>query len=229
MPPVSQGMVVQVPVSLSGHTLSALSLLISVPSLIASARCRSRDGLSLGTTFMPSSSSSASSASPNPTMFKSRRRFLKLFGNACTTCGARRCLGAECQRVCEDPQCSSPWANSLCLLFIYYFILLYYYNFLGLGGGAVRCCNCNVFWVWGDLVDRMASYSVLDHVDFFLLDVQGFRHVMLDNSYSQALCNLKQSEPHSLYPCFPDLQSARRIRFERERGVALGGGHLGRV
>ncbi len=107
MPPVSQGMVVQVPVSLSGHTLSALSLLISVPSLIASARCRSRDGLSLGTTFMPSSSSS-SSASPNPTMFKSRRRFLKLFGNACTTCGARSCLGAEFQRVCEDPQCSSP-------------------------------------------------------------------------------------------------------------------------
>jgi hypothetical protein len=104
MPPVSQGMVVQVPVSLSGHTLSALSLLISVPSLIASARCRSRDGLSLGTTFMPSSSSS----SPNPAMFKSRRRFLKLFGNACTTCGARSCLGAECQRVCEDPQCSSP-------------------------------------------------------------------------------------------------------------------------
>ncbi len=41
---------------------------------------------------------------------------------------------------------------------------------------------CNVFWVWGDLIDRMASYSVLDHVDFFLLDVQGFRHVMLDNS-----------------------------------------------
>ncbi len=110
MPPVSQGMVVQVPVSLSGHTLSALSLLISVPSLIASARCRSRDGLSLGTTFMPSSSSSSSSssASPNPTMFKSRRRFLKLFGNACTTCGARSCLGAEFRRVCEDPQCSSP-------------------------------------------------------------------------------------------------------------------------
>ncbi|CAK9206855.1 unnamed protein product [Sphagnum troendelagicum] len=107
MPPVSQGMVVQVPVSLSGHTLSALSLLISVPSLIASARCRSRDGLSLGTNFMPSSSSS-SSVSPNPTMFKSRRRFLKLFGNACTTCGARSCLGAEFQRVCEDPQCSSP-------------------------------------------------------------------------------------------------------------------------
>jgi hypothetical protein len=121
----------------------------------------------------------------------------------------------------------------VCLLFIYYFIILYYYKFVwgwvGRGGGVSDVAICNVFWVWGDLVDRMVSYSVLDHVDCFLLDVRGFRHVMLDNSYSQALCNLKQSEPHSLYPCFPDLQSARRIRFERERGVALGGGHLGRV
>jgi hypothetical protein len=118
----------------------------------------------------------------------------------------------------------------------YLFIILFYYIIINLfgvgwegGGGVSDVAICNVFWVWGDLVDRMVSYSVLDHVDCFLLDVRGFRHVMLDNSYSQALCNLKQSEPHSLYPCFPDLQSARRIRFERERGVALGGGHLGRV
>jgi len=45
-----------------------------------------------------------------------------------------------------------------CCLFIYLFILLYYYKFVwGWVVGLSDVAICNVFWVWGDLLDRMTS------------------------------------------------------------------------
>lgn len=98
MPPLSQGL------ALNSQTLSALSLILAVPKVIASA----------GSEMYQDRMLSASLLQPGAVNVKSRRGFLKFCGT-CTTC-RRNVKKMVCKCIGEDPQCSRwGFCGSLCL------------------------------------------------------------------------------------------------------------------
>ena len=89
MPPVSQGL------ALNSQTLSALSLILAVPRVIASAGSEMLQDRALGATLLQ----------PGVRPVKSRRGFLKFCG-VCTTCRRNVSRMLVCKGGGEEPPCS---------------------------------------------------------------------------------------------------------------------------